>query len=202
MAEIRKITYQLRRDYADRWREVNPTLKAGEPGFELDTGKLKIGDGVTPYIMLNYLGEDIFEVSADEQSIVFKDEMLKLAGFDAAESGTYPIKGGDGKLSWVMPFDPTSLQNTVGELTETVGSLSDAVTTIQTEVNKTIKTISLNGTLLSAINGNVDIAVPIVKDSDEITVNADGSLNIKQVDLDKIVQNEETVLIMDGGTSE
>ena len=32
---------------------------AGEPIFEMDTGKLKIGDGVTPWIKLSYIGEKI-----------------------------------------------------------------------------------------------------------------------------------------------
>lgn len=38
---------QLRRDTAANWSTYNPTLSAGEPGFETDTGKLKIGDGRT-----------------------------------------------------------------------------------------------------------------------------------------------------------
>lgn len=38
---------QLRRDTAANWVTHNPTLSAGEPGFEVDTGKLKIGDGKT-----------------------------------------------------------------------------------------------------------------------------------------------------------
>jgi hypothetical protein len=44
---------QIRRDTAANWTSVNPVLAVGEPCFETDTGKLKIGDGrawgVTPY---------------------------------------------------------------------------------------------------------------------------------------------------------
>ena len=32
-------------------------LRQGEPGFEYDTGKLKIGDGFTPWLALPYLNE-------------------------------------------------------------------------------------------------------------------------------------------------
>lgn len=45
---------KLRRDLASRWANVNPILAAAEPGFERDTGRLKIGDGVTPWNELPY----------------------------------------------------------------------------------------------------------------------------------------------------
>lgn len=55
MAEIVRITYQFKRGTKMRWMEVNPILKQGEPGFEYDTGKLKIGDGFTPWSALPYI---------------------------------------------------------------------------------------------------------------------------------------------------
>ena len=47
---------QLRRDTAANWSTNNPTLSAGEPCFETDTGRLKIGDGITAYNSLPYQG--------------------------------------------------------------------------------------------------------------------------------------------------
>lgn len=47
---------QLRRDTAANWSTNNPTPSAGEPCFETDTGKLKIGDGTTAYNSLPYQG--------------------------------------------------------------------------------------------------------------------------------------------------
>jgi hypothetical protein len=46
----------FRRDTAANWTAVNPVLVAGEAGIEIDTNQLKIGDGVTPWIELAYLG--------------------------------------------------------------------------------------------------------------------------------------------------
>ena len=46
---------KLRRDTASRWTAVNPVLAEGEPGFELDSGKIKIGDGVTAWNEMGYL---------------------------------------------------------------------------------------------------------------------------------------------------
>lgn len=55
MAEIINHTYRLKRGTAQRWIEVNPILQQGEPGFEYDTNKLKIGDGFTPWNSLPYI---------------------------------------------------------------------------------------------------------------------------------------------------
>lgn len=43
------IRIQLRRDTAVAFATANPVLLAGEPGFTVDTGVLKIGDGATAW---------------------------------------------------------------------------------------------------------------------------------------------------------
>jgi hypothetical protein len=45
---------QLRRGGAQEWANANPTLAQGELGIELDTGRIKIGDGVTAWNTLRY----------------------------------------------------------------------------------------------------------------------------------------------------
>ena len=45
---------QLRRGGAQEWANANPTLAQGELGVELDTGRIKIGDGVTAWNSLRY----------------------------------------------------------------------------------------------------------------------------------------------------
>ena len=44
----------IRRDTTANWTTVNPILKDGEMGYEKDTGKMKIGDGVTAWNALSY----------------------------------------------------------------------------------------------------------------------------------------------------
>jgi hypothetical protein len=46
---------QFKRQHSAIWEEVNPILKLAEPGFESDTGKAKIGDGITAWNNLKYL---------------------------------------------------------------------------------------------------------------------------------------------------
>lgn len=45
---------QLRRDTAANWHNANPILAQAEPGVETDSGKFKIGDGVTHWDDLLY----------------------------------------------------------------------------------------------------------------------------------------------------
>ena len=45
---------QFKRKPAASWIAKNPVLAKGEPGFELDTFKMKIGDGVTAWTSLPY----------------------------------------------------------------------------------------------------------------------------------------------------
>jgi hypothetical protein len=46
---------QLRRDTTANWTSSNPTLSQGEIGYELTTGKIKIGTGTTAWNSLSYL---------------------------------------------------------------------------------------------------------------------------------------------------
>lgn len=59
-------TIQLRRDTATNWSTANSILSQGEPGYETDTGKLKIGDGSTAWTDLSY-----YEVQTNYTGTVF-----------------------------------------------------------------------------------------------------------------------------------
>jgi len=41
---------------ADDWTAANPVLEIGELGFEVDTNKIKIGDGQKTWSQLSYIG--------------------------------------------------------------------------------------------------------------------------------------------------
>jgi hypothetical protein len=48
------VQIQLRRGTSAQWSFRNPILAEGEQGFEVDTHRIKIGDGVTPWNDLSY----------------------------------------------------------------------------------------------------------------------------------------------------
>lgn len=84
MATVVKHTYQLKRGTAQRWIEVNPVLREGEPGFEYDTYKLKIGDGLTSWVNLPYINEGIAVQGQEEMVTVNTTYELPAIG-DAAK---------------------------------------------------------------------------------------------------------------------
>ena len=49
-----KAVIQFRRGKLADWERINPILRLGEPSFVVDTGGIKIGDGVTPWNDLQY----------------------------------------------------------------------------------------------------------------------------------------------------
>ena len=49
------VLIRLRRGTEYGWNSANIILASGEPGFELDTGRLKVGDGVTAWNSLSYI---------------------------------------------------------------------------------------------------------------------------------------------------
>jgi hypothetical protein len=48
------VQIQYRRGTAAQWTSVNPVLAQGEPGYEYDTGKFKVGNGVDDWNTLPY----------------------------------------------------------------------------------------------------------------------------------------------------
>lgn len=78
-------TIKLKRGLSASWAEKNLILEVGEPGYELDTHRLKIGDGVTPWNDLDYIGgipwgiiEDMVDEKADKDDVYTKDDIDEL----------------------------------------------------------------------------------------------------------------------------
>ena len=55
---------QLRNDLAATWYSKNPVLNKGEIGIEIDTRKMKVGDGTTTWNALSYMGADANDILA------------------------------------------------------------------------------------------------------------------------------------------
>jgi hypothetical protein len=77
---------QFKRGTAAKWAELNLVLEAGQPGFVIDENRLKIGDGVTAWNDLPYVGEDNV-VNADthydfpsvgRENVIYKAESERL----------------------------------------------------------------------------------------------------------------------------
>ena len=120
---------KFKRATAAEWPS-NYILQQGEPGFEIDTGKLKIGDGATAWSQLNYLN-GLASINTDG-ALVYEDGTLSLSGLSSAETGSVPTKGYDGAITWTMPITETNITNS-----ETINSwLENKIATIN---NRTYK---------------------------------------------------------------
>lgn len=69
-----------RRGTAAQWSSADPTLAEGEIGFETDTNKFKIGDGVNIWSNLSYF--------IDESSIDALPDQTSAAGKFLTTDGT------------------------------------------------------------------------------------------------------------------
>lgn len=98
MAEnILKTKIQLRHDTAANW-EANKTvvLLAGELGFETDTNKFKIGDGVRTWAELPYAVKD--EIALTDENVTMTDDFTATVNIGtfavpASGSGTIAAQG-------------------------------------------------------------------------------------------------------------
>ncbi|CAB4173714.1 Collagen triple helix repeat [uncultured Caudovirales phage] len=93
---------QHRRDTAANWTSTNPTLSAGEFGFETDTSKFKIGTGSAVWTALAYQGG-----GGGTQGLTGPQGLTGLQGV----TGT---QGLDGLQGAVGPQGLTGLQGTDG----------------------------------------------------------------------------------------
>lgn len=94
------VQIQLRNDTASNWTSANPTLARGELGIEIDTNKLKIGDGTTDWNDLPYSGIDI-------------NELIPYVSYthnQISASNTWTINHGLGFYPSITIFDSSSQQ--------------------------------------------------------------------------------------------
>lgn len=46
---------KIRRGFSSEWQSANPVLALGEQGFDVDLMRVKVGDGVTPWLSLPFI---------------------------------------------------------------------------------------------------------------------------------------------------
>ena len=119
----------------------------GEPIFETDTGKLKFGDGQHDYIDLGYFGADDIEITgsldgqiliynesldkwepkafADNQSIEYTQDGLRIAGFGTDKQGASPVVNvvdNKGEIVWKQAITDETLDAKVNLANEAAHS--------------------------------------------------------------------------------
>ena len=134
---------KLRRDTAANFTSKNPVLGAGEPAYETDTKKLKIGDGTTAYTQLEY-----FSTGG--------------GGGSTNISATLPLKIVDGVIS--LDVDGQTIQIIDGKLHANLDELGNEVNTLAGEV------AGVQADLLKKQDGLVSASPIEIKKSTGLTV--------------------------------
>lgn len=127
---------QIRRGTAAQWTSANPTLAAGEWGFETDTKKGKIGDGTTAWNSLAYI--------------------LGVGDIEGVTAGTGLTGGGtSGTVSLAIDSTVATL---TGSQTLTNKTISGASNTLSNIGNSSLtnSSITINGSSVS-LGGSVTI---------------------------------------------
>lgn len=97
-------TIQFRRGTAAQWDTANPVLASGEPGFETDTGRHKIGDGQRAWRTLDYFVSKA-EVDAQIARAVAASHAVtsnQLTGIVVLTQAEYDATTPDGSVLYVV----------------------------------------------------------------------------------------------------
>lgn len=180
---------QLRRDLAANWTSNNPTLAAGEVGFETDTNKFKIGDGTTAWETLPYAPAGLtYLTTSGTTSTVSVARATNLAGggagsvpyntaantttfLAAGNSGYFLKSNGSSAPSWVLPrldeLASTTAAQLRGIISGTTGTGNAVFASSPTLTSPVISTsLIVNGassgvtTITANASGTVALALP------------------------------------------
>lgn len=137
---------QFRTDLAANWTAANPTLAQGEPGFEEDTSKLKLGDGVTPWNSLPYYN------AGNVNSVTASGPLTSSGGAtpNISLTGVVPIaNGGTGQSTKAAAFNALSPIAAVGDLI--IGNGVNSATNLPIGANTFV--LTSNGTTATWATG-------------------------------------------------
>lgn len=148
---------KLRRDTSANFILKNPVLGAGEPAYETDTKKLKIGDGTTAYTQLDY-----FTSGGGGSTNISATLPLKIVdGVISLEVDGQTIQIVDGKLH-------ANLDELGNEVNDLSGRVTAAETNILTKQDKLTAgdniTISVDNIISAAGGGGLEVKVATTAD--------------------------------------
>lgn len=155
---IIKTTFQLKRGSAARWAELNLVLAAGEPGFEIDTNRLKIGNGQTPWLELPYINDGSIVNAATHHDfpiigatgVIYKAQTEKLLYQWNSNIQAYEVLGmgsGEGGDLIVDTELSASSLNAIANsaVTKALKALEEKITFPSLEFGQGLKVEEING---------------------------------------------------------
>lgn len=126
------------------WEQVNPLLKLAEPGFETNTNRMKIGDGIRRWNDLPYVALDKIEdgVVLTSDAGIVSTAMIADSAIDGAKIDSGAID--DTHINDNANIDVSKLSGVVAQLN---GTVTEASTSSSVVRNITVSTSQPSGGL-------------------------------------------------------
>ena len=138
------VRIQVRRGTAADWTAANPTLAAGEVGFDTTSNKMKVGDGSTAWSSLAYISSDAPGVSE-----IAQDAIAQALSVGSGLSKTYD----DNANTISLAIDTATVQTRVANVSDTeIGYLDGVTSAIQTQLNAKAASADITELAQDAVN--------------------------------------------------
>jgi hypothetical protein len=142
-------TIQVRRGTASQWSSANPTLAAGEIGFESDNFKIKIGNGSTAWNSLSYAaGGNQFDTSIVFEGATADSFETTLQATDPTADRTITLPDATGTVA--LTTDLTSYAPLSGATF--TGAVSGTSLTLSGDLTVNGTTTTINSTAINVNN--------------------------------------------------
>jgi hypothetical protein len=190
------VKIQLLRGSAVSWSGSNPVLGAGQPGFESDTNKLKIGDGSTAWNSLSYFGGGSSYSDETVQDLLGNSFLIAGTGIalsynDAGNTLTISTTG----LQPSGSYASSSHTHTASNITDFNSSVSGLLPVKNIIGSGNIIVSGVSGTFTISSSGLVKSDVSGITGATTIT----NIVQISQTGYDNIsVPNSNTLYIING----
>jgi len=138
------VKIQIRRDTASNWTSVNPTLSAGELGFETNTGKIKVGTGSATWTALPYAGMTPTEVSSAITAAIGGVVDLAPGALDTLNELAAAINDDANFFTTISTSKGTKQDKVTGVSDTEIGYLDGVTSAIQTQLNSKASSTDLS----------------------------------------------------------
>lgn len=167
---------QIRNDTAAAWKAANPVLLKGEIGIEIDTRKLKIGDGISQWAALKYVSDDVVVANNDPTVTDTEHDVGRLWVNQSEKTVFVLIATSDSSAVWKKLVSA-----------EEVTIVAEAQVA---QKLKTARTISIRGdaTAAATFDGSEDVALTLVLENTGATAGTYTKLTVNEKGL--IVKSE------------
>jgi archaellum component FlaC len=183
---------QQRRGTALQWNSADPILEAGEIGFESDTNKFKMGDGVNQWSDLDYFINES-AISTDIEGAISDTEKGANNGVATLDAfGRVPIE----QLGNLVDGAPNAL-NTLNEIAAALNDDENFANAVISQLDNVNATVDTHTNSLITITGNISTINNNINSITSTVGTNSNNISTLQTDMDSL---ETTVSYLSGNT--